>query len=94
MVPSLSLNLRFRYILRIICHIDFKRGIINFCKQRKWPVKCQHLGVAPLILPPITLLFEYPSLFHRISYLREPCCLFIRDFESGKKMNLDFLSPL
>ena len=49
---QLSLKLLFRDILRMICNIDFKCGIINFCKQRKCPVKYQHLGVAPLILPP------------------------------------------
>ena len=78
----------------MICYIDFKCDIINFCKHRKWPVKYQHLGLAPLILPPIPLFFEYPSLFHEISCLREPYYLFIRDFGSGKKMNLHFLSPV
>ena len=38
--------------------------------------------------------FEYPSLFHRIRYLRESHCLFIRDFESRKKMNFHFLSSV
>ena len=28
--------------------MNFKRGSINFHKQRKWPAKYQHLGIAPL----------------------------------------------
>lgn len=36
----------FHEILRMICFINCKFGSINFYKQRKWPSKYRHLGIA------------------------------------------------
>ena len=45
---NLPLELLFRDILRMICHIGFKCGTIPFHKCRKWSAKYQHLTIAPL----------------------------------------------
>lgn len=39
----------FRDILRIICHVDFEYGSINFHEQSKQLVKCQHMAIAHLM---------------------------------------------
>ena len=45
---NLSLELFFRDIWRMICHIGFKCRTIPFHKCRKWSAKYQHLTIAPL----------------------------------------------
>ena len=38
-VPSIVVEILFRDILRIICHVDFKYGSANLDKQKKQPTK-------------------------------------------------------
>ena len=38
-VPSIVVEILFRDILRIICHVDFKYGSANLDKQKRQPTK-------------------------------------------------------
>ena len=63
---QLLLKLFFDDILRMISHIDFKYGSINFRLERKQPAKYQDRGIAPLV--PIYFI-------HILSFVEESSCL-------------------